>query len=220
MVGTHGKPGRPRSEAKRCAILTAATEVFLELGFGAASMDSVAQRAEVSKATVYKHFGSKEMLFGALIRARCRETLSPLQIPETDANDLEATLRATARRFVGLIMDERAVSLYRVVVAEASRFPELARAFYENGPKQAIGSLADYLCEEAARGHLDIRDPTMAAEHFFSLLSGYVHVRALLGIGRCRQAADLDDHIAGAVDTFMRAFASGASKAADAARDR
>ena len=206
MARARCRLGRPRSEAKRQAILTAATEVFLDLGFGAASMDSVAQRAAVSKATVYKHFGSKEKLFGAIIESRCRALMSPLLTPEIRSNELEATLRAIADRFVDLIMDASALALYRVVIAEAPRFPELARVFYENGPEQAIGNLAGYLSEETERGHLVISDSVGAAEQFFSLLSGYVHVRALLGMGACRPTSDLTDHIAGVVRTFMRAF--------------
>jgi len=210
MARAESRLGRPRSAAKRRAILTAGTEIFLELGFGAASMDSVARRAAVSKATVYKHFGSKEKLFAAIIETRCRALISPLLTPEIRSNELEATLRAIADRFVELIMEESTLALYRVVIAEAPRFPELARVFYENGPERAIGSLADYLSEETARGHLEMSEATGAAEQFFSLLSGYVHVRALLGIGACRPSSDLNDHIAGVVGTFLRAFAPGA----------
>ncbi len=209
MTGKQSARGRPRSEEKRSAVLDAATEIFLERGFGAASMDAVAQRAGVSKATVYKHFGSKEQLFGAIVEARCRELLAPLVIPEIRENDPQSTLRAIAERFMDLILDDRALAFYRVVIAQSVRFPELARAFYENGPGRAIKSLADYLAEENARGRLAVSDPIRAAEQFFSLLSGYVHVRALLGMEPYRQAPDLDGHIAGAVETFLRAFKAG-----------
>ncbi len=196
----------PRSMAKRKAILAAATEMFLELGFGAASMDLIAKRAGVSKATVYKHFRGKEALFGAIIEARCRQLMAPLLTPEMRPNGLEATLLATANGFMDLLMDPAALALYRVVVAEAPRFPELARAFYENGPKRAIGSLADYLSREAAAGYFDIADPVRAAEQFFSLTSGYVHMRALLGIDVPRRGADVQEHVRRAVDTFLRAY--------------
>ncbi len=206
MAETGDEPGRPRSAAKHEAILTAATEVFLERGFGAASMDLIARRAGVSKVTVYKHFGGKEALFGAIVEARCRRLMAPVLTPAARPNDLEATLLATATGFMDLLMDPSAVALYRLVVAEAPRFPELARAFYDNGPKRAIRSLADLLSEEAAAGRLDVGDPVRAAEQFFSLTSGYVHMRALLGIEVPRRGTDVQAQVRSAVDTFLRAY--------------
>src|SRR5262249_29879004 len=64
---THAKRGRPLHAAKHERIIAAATEAFLDFGFNAANMDLVAQRANVSKMTVYTHFKSKEALFGAII---------------------------------------------------------------------------------------------------------------------------------------------------------
>ncbi len=196
-----------RARHKREAILEAATRVFLEAGYAGASMDAITREAGVSKATVYSHFAGKEALFGAIVEARSRDVLAPLLTTEIRSNEPAATLRAVGNRFLDLIMDGSALALHRLVIAEAVRFPELARVFYENGPERAIRSLASYLSEQAALGRLAIRDPIGAAEQFFSLLSGYVQARALLGIAPRSDGPDLKGHVSNAVETFLRAYA-------------
>ncbi len=196
----------PQREMKRNAILTAAIEVFLSVGFSAASMDTIAQRAGVSKPTVYSHFGNKQKLFGAIIETQCHDLLIPLQASKIGANDLELTLHRIADHFMGLIMNESILALYRVVIAEAFHFPELAHVFYENGPGQTTQNFAHYLSEQTECGQLDIPDPTSAAEQFFSLLSGHVHIRALLGVESQSKALDMASHITNAIETFLRAY--------------
>ena len=205
MTHDHDKQKLPQREVKRKAILSAAKELFLDVGFGAASMDAITQKAGVSKPTVYNHFGNKENLFGAIIKDRCHNLLSSLEESEVPSNDLELTLRKTAEHFLGLIMSEPVLALYRVVIAEASRFPELALVFYENGPGQTTENFARYLSEQSEQGKLDISNPTKAAEQFFSLLSGHVHMRALLGIASHGDAPDIENHITMAIETFLRA---------------
>ena len=190
---------------KRSVILKAATEVFLDVGFGAASMDVITKKAGVSKPTVYNHFGNKEKLFGAIIREQCHDLLFSLEDSEVPSNELELTLRKTAEHFLGLVMSEPILALYRVVIAEASRFPELAHVFYENGPEQTTENFAHYLCEQSEEGKLDISDYMRAAEQFFSLLSGHVHIRALLGI-EPHNEAEMENHINDTVDIFLQIY--------------
>ena len=206
MTQTHKKLKLPQSELKRDAILTAAVDVFLGCGFGAASMDSIAQRAGVSKATVYSHFGNKEKLFGAIIKAQCHELLIPLQTADIASTDLELTLRKIADHFMSLVINKAILALYRVVISEASRFPELARAFYKNGPEQTTRNFAHYLAEQAAHGDLEISDPMRAAEQFFSLLSGHVHIRALLGVESGNEVEEMSNHITAAIETFLHTY--------------
>ena len=58
---------------KQEQILHAAGDLFLDLGFENTSMIKVAEAAEVSKQTIYSHFGSKEELFTAVINCKCVE---------------------------------------------------------------------------------------------------------------------------------------------------
>jgi len=87
------------SPGKRAVILEAAKKVFLEVGFGAASMDAIANEAKVSKQTVYNHFGSKEELFAAMVRDTCDSMTMAFAEAARDGNP-ENTLRAIAQRFM------------------------------------------------------------------------------------------------------------------------
>lgn len=202
-------PARVVSLTKRDAIIDAAAHEFLEQGYGAASMDAIARRANVSKATIYSHFENKHSLFGAIMTTRCQGV-----IPLFDSGDLagrspEEVLSAVAKRFLGfLIGHSAALSLYRLVVTEAPRSPELGRAFYENGPARAAGALAAYLAGLVTKGVLTLPDPRLAAEQFFGLVLGHAHIRLLLNLVDAPPSeAEIDRAVANAVTIFL----SGAS---------
>jgi len=131
---------RPLDPAKREAILCAAHELFLKDGYSQASMDEVARAAGVGKMTVYRHFGNKETLFEGMLRAVCDGMLA--RASEAPDGGLEDALRRTAWAFVDLITPPDRVGVYRLVVAEAERFPEMARRFHEAAVRRVIDHLA------------------------------------------------------------------------------
>jgi len=191
---------------KREAIIEAATECFLEAGYGAVSMDAIAHRAGVSKQTIYNHFGSKEDLFGAIIRGWCDQLLTPLLTPEIKAAGIEAALTSVARQFVELLLSPRSLALYRVLIAEAPRFPELGRISYLSGAAPAVDTLAHYLDEQRRTGGLAVQDSRLAAEQFFGMLNGHMQIRALLGIEPSPPPDAVAASIRRAVQTFLCAY--------------
>jgi hypothetical protein len=131
-------------------------------------------------------------------------------IPLFDQGDLAGrslceVLSAVARRFLSfLTTPNAALPLYRVVVSEAPRSPELGRAFYENGPARAAGALAAYLTQQVAKGALSVPDPRLAAEQFFGLVLGHAHLRLLLGLSdQAPSEAEIDRAVASAVGIFL-----------------
>ena len=200
-----------RSARKRRAILEAATEVFLRYGYRGASMDEIATRAAVSKQTVYKHFADKERLFSEIVIGTVDEASDPVQTEVRslqDSGDLEADLRDLARRQLTKVMQPRLLALRRLVIAEAGRFPELGRVFYERGPGRTMATLADTFERLAARGVLQIEDPQLAAAHFnWLIMSSPVNEAMLLGREELPSAADLDRHVKTGVRVFLAAYA-------------
>src|ERR1700674_5643646 len=83
---------RPRGELRRSQILDAAAKVFLENGYGGATIDLVVERAGASKATVYSFFGGKDGLFGAIVEERCELILSAFGDPEVADSDVLSAL--------------------------------------------------------------------------------------------------------------------------------
>lgn len=190
---------------KQDVIREAAKRVFLREGYGA-SMDLVAAEAGVSKQTVYNHFGSKEGLFRAIVAGLSEEFLTVLVEGRRVDDDPAATLRQLAQRFLGLLLAPSSLALHRMLVAEAPRFPDLARAVYMAGPAQAIERLAAYLEDQNRRRNLAVADPTLAAEQFFGGLTGQIHLRALLGV-RTPSADEVGRTVDNVVGAFLRAHA-------------
>ena len=191
-------------EGKREAILEGARRVFLDVGFGAASMDSIAVAAKVSKQTVYNHFGSKEELFAAMIRSTCDRMLVAFEEAARSGGP-EETLRAMARQVIDRVLDRDRLSLYRILIAEGPRFPELGQIFYECGPQVTRKYLADYFTEQNARGTMHVEDPAIAAEQFFGILSG-CNFKAQLGIEPAPVRGFIERYVENAVALMMRAY--------------
>ena len=191
-------------EGKREAILEAARKVFLDVGFGATSMDAIAVAAKVSKQTVYNHFGSKEELFGAMIRNVCDRMLTAFE-EATRSGKPEDTLRAIARQVVSKVLDRDRLLLYRLLMGEGQRFPELGQIFYECGPQVTRKFLTDYFIEQNAHGTLHVANPAVTADQFFGLLSG-CQLKAQLGIETTPSPEFLDLYIENAVSLMMAAY--------------
>jgi len=191
-------------EAKREAILEAARKVFMEVGFGAASMDVIANEAKVSKQTVYNHFGSKEDLFAAMIRYWVEQKLTVFN-EAAKSGKPEDTLRAVAHQFLDPGAAEQRVAMYRILMGEAPRFPELGEIFYKAGPAVVRKFAADYFAEQDKRGTLKVENPQLAAEMFFSMLNG-CQLKAQLGIERPPNRQSVDAYVDYAVGLMMRAL--------------
>jgi AcrR family transcriptional regulator len=173
---------RPRGEIRRSQILDAAVEVFLQYGYGGATIDLVVERAGASKATVYSFFGGKDGLFAAIVEERCERILSAFGDPEVVDSDVLHALAHIARRYMEVVMAPDAVGFYRLISAEGVRFPELARTFYRLGPDRTIAHLAGMLSIWRDRGLIRLDDPQLAAVQFFDSVSGDLHRRAMAGI--------------------------------------
>ena len=193
--------------AKARQILSAAREVFMAEGYGAASMDAIARAAGVSKATLYAHFAGKEDLFAAIVAAECERHAEVLSATDVDRLEVRAALVLIGRSFLDLILSPQALAIYRVVVAESGRFPELGRAFYASGPSRVLTRLAAYLGRVTEQGALSVPDPLLAAEQFIGMTRGAAYLRRLLGVAVGASEPDPGTVVDSAVEVFMRAYA-------------
>jgi AcrR family transcriptional regulator len=194
---------------KHRAILDAATAIFLREGYLGTSMDEIAARARVSKQTVYTHFADKERLFTEIVAATVDEASDPVYAEARqlrDSGDLEVDLGDLARRQLRLVMQPRLLALRRLVIAEATRFPQLGRTFYERGAGRTVAALAETFAGLAARDLLDVDDPLLAATHFnWLVMSAPVNQAMLLGRAD-PDPAELDRFAEGGVRAFLAAY--------------
>ena len=200
-------PGRPKDMEKRAAILEAAKQLFVMQGFEGTSMDAIANKAGVSKLTVYSHYRDKETLFAEAVRSKC-DTLMPEELFRADLKGpLRKQLLAIARAFFDLITSEDAIAIHRTIVANARTAPKLADRFWQAGPLKVQEGLESFLRAEVEAGKLDIADLHRAASQFFCLLKGECHARMEFGCGDPPTPREIDDHLNATVDLFLRAYA-------------
>ena len=159
------------AEQKRAAIVEAATRLFLDAGYAGTSLAKVAEAAEVSKATLFKQFPTKAALFDAIVTESWKvEDEGDLPSP----GDLRAGLTAIGRRYVALLTRPGMAALFRIVIAELPRFPELGEAHFERGKMPYFDSVRRYLDTENALGAARLDDPELAATQFLGMISNYV----------------------------------------------
>lgn len=165
------------AQEKRALIVRAATDLFLELGYDRSSLARIAENAEVSKATLFKQFPTKAALFDAII------TESWAGDTEGDlprAGDLAEGLAVIGRRYAELLARPEMSDLFRIVIAELPRFPELAKAQFSQGKMPYFASVSRYLEAETQAGTAQIADVDLAATQFLGMISNYVFWPRLL----------------------------------------
>lgn len=183
----------------RQRVLDAACEAFREEGYQV-SIDRIAQRAQVARQTLYNHFPSKEALFAEVVRHAIKSVLVTLD----GDGDVRATLLAFGDAYRAKLLSPEGIAIFRTMVAEAPRFPPLARQFFEQGPATTRRRLAEYLARAMNQGTLRRDDPDFAAEMLTAMLVDFDRLRGLINL-----QTDLakPDKTAQVVDTFLRAFA-------------
>jgi AcrR family transcriptional regulator len=202
-----GRPGRP---AKRGLVLDAGVAEFLAKGYAGATLASIAARAGVSTATVFKHFRTKADLFGAIMgRVFGVDDAAP---EPPSALDPAETLRAIGRGYAATLSDPRIRALFRVVIAEVPRFPELGRELYEKGKRPYLDRLEAALAAHVAAGRLAIDDPPLAARQFLGMINDVVFWPHQLVVDL--PDADADAVVEAASRVFLRAYAPGPEAAA------
>ena len=128
---------------------------------------------------------------------------------------VRAALAAFGGRLLRFFLEERPLAIHRVVIAESTRFPELGRAFYDNGPAALFRTLAEWLAGQTEAGRLAVTDAAMAAEQFVGMLRTSLFLRATLGLTPPTEA-EIDATVEAAVTMFLKAYARPDCSACDA----
>ena len=196
---------RPRGETRREQILDAATAVFLEHGYAGATIELVVARAGASKATIYSFFGDKEGLFTALIDERAERILAGFADVEIGTVDVRTALAEIARQYMAVAMSPDAIGLYRLVLAEGPRFPDLVRRLYRVGHDRVAAGVAEALRAWADRGRISADEPDRLATQLLDIVRGDLHLRTVAGLPPDDLAQAIESNIDHGVRTFWRA---------------
>ncbi len=184
-------------------ILVAAEELFLRAGFGDTSMQAVATRAGVAKATVYSNFPSKEDLFAAVIKRRAECNKLDIQHIDLASDDITTTLVDLAVAFLLDIYSREQIELFQTVVSDARRFPKLGRLMLEGPFLETHGKITDYFARLIGNGELRVSDANMAVELFLGIIKAEKHVKLLFSQEVNVQTESIRAVAEHAVDVFL-----------------
>ena len=186
---SHTRRGRPANEALGQTIVDTAGELFAELGFQATTLDKVAQRAKISKLSIYRHFENKEALFGAAFAARCNQ-LIPGALFEDVEGSAEDQLMAVGTSMLRTLLRPEVRNVEAMVMVDMTSQESLSKLHYEAGPAHIIAQIEALLRQLHAKAVLNVPDPLRSARLFAALFKG----SDLLIIARFDQARAEDDN--------------------------
>ncbi|WP_284948196.1 TetR/AcrR family transcriptional regulator [Acidisoma cladoniae] len=180
-----GRPPNTETGEVEARILDAATALFMEQGYEGVSFEQISSMAHAGKATIYARYVNKEALFRAVIR---RSIDKRLALAETAVGTIESGDRLTQTTLFLLdrMLTAEAVSLTRVVIGEAPRFPSLARLVDEFGRQRAVEIIYRVLAAEHQSGvisdaNVDRLPDKETASRFLEQLYPPLILRALIG---------------------------------------
>ncbi len=202
-----GPPLSVRGQRKLDQIIEGAGEVFAAQGFGGASVDEIARRAGISKATMYRYFPDKAAIFDAYVRREFDRQSEGISAIDFEHSSLEDVLRQVGRGFIAFMLSPASRSIYRIAVAESERFPELALAFFLSGPDGARARLEPSLAAAMERGELAQGDPNLASFQFFELCKARLFYRSLFCQDCDVSDAAINAQAEASVRTFLKAYA-------------
>ena len=198
-----GRPSKADAEQIGQRIIDAATELFFTLGYGATSVEAVARRAGISKRTFYHRFANKSALLSAVVHRTIDRMRPPADVPLLDGADLPAILGGLAGLILRAALSPPAIALNRLIVAESSRFPDLASVVTNQGAiEEAVRLIAGVLEREARAGNLSVDDPTFAAQQFLYMVITVPQRRAM-GLGVPMTPVEIDAWPRDVVNLFL-----------------
>jgi AcrR family transcriptional regulator len=205
-----GRPPKGQAEALGDHVVAVADALFIEKGYGATSMATVSARARVGKQTLYRRFPDKATLFREVIRRR----IDAMLVTPTDGamgQDPLGELKKMARAALDTVLDPEFVRLYRVIIAEALPFPELACAAADNWGSSFADRCIDATRRAQAMGLCKPGDPETLAKCFLWSVTGEALLKGLAGQAPPSTAAERDAHLEIAWTIFLDGIATTAA---------
>lgn len=196
--------GRPSDQAKRDAIVEAASHRFFDVGFAATSIEQVAADAGVSKVTIYNHFGDKRALFAAAVVLECEKMRGYFSLEDMPSGTIRERLTVIAKAMFEFLSRPEMIQFERRIAAETEKEPAIGLAFLEAGPWRMKQAFSAYLAHASATGELRIADPQLAAEQFVSMAKGMGDLERRFGSLPSKE--ENERRVAGAVDVFLAAY--------------
>lgn len=196
-------PPTKRGHERCVALLVSATDLFLERGYDAVSLDDIVQHAGGSKASIYKYFGNKEGLFKAICDYRREQFFKDICIPfEHGKDDLRVYLIQTLMNVKQHLMLPENVAFLRLIIEQTQRNPELALYIHEQGPKHIQIAIANALTKADEIGLIQCKQPIYSAQLYFGIIRN-IEWCVLMGVPIRENDQETINYITYCVDRFL-----------------
>jgi AcrR family transcriptional regulator len=195
-----------KNVGKRQKIIRGAQEVFLALGFDAASMDDIARAAGVSAGTLYRYFENKEQLFHVVCKTACAQAAEIELSFDGGGRDLEVVLTRFGIDMVTSICRPDRVSLLRILIPMAGRMPEIGNSFFQAMPAPLIARLVDFLKRQVETGVLAVDDCELAGEQLVDACHSTLLKPMILGSGAPPTRERIRYVVTAAVSAFLAGY--------------
>ncbi len=172
---TQVRVGRPRSDESAQLtdkVLDTAMRLFAERGYEATSIAAIATEARVGKHTIYRRYADKAALFRACVERMALRILEARAGEDSETGRPLQRLKAIVLRAAYAAVDLQMVALYRMAIAEALRFPEIAAMFNDPMSDPLIARCADLVREAQQNGELRSEDPVVLSELALEMTAG------------------------------------------------
>lgn len=197
--GPGGRPTREEAERRHRGLLATAFRLFLEKGWDGVSVEEISRQSGVAKGFIYARYPDKAALFVGAIERLMADAIGTLHLVEPLPENVEQGLYEFGRKLLDIVLQPEALAFHRQFIAEAGRFPELAKLFIARN--RARDLILNVLQTYADRGAIALRDPHLTAEHFAILVVGIPRMVALL-VGR-EPPAEEERRLRAAVRLFL-----------------
>lgn len=167
--------------ARRDKIVDTATELFLEQGYDAVTIDEIVRVVGGSKSSLYKNFGGKEGLLSESVQHICAGFLRAIDDLDVSSLSPEDGLRVLGATLMRTLLEDRHVAFQRLVIAVSGRFPELARTWFESGPGRSRAAIAGFITAKQQAGAMRPCAPQMLAVQYHDMIVTDLLYRALAG---------------------------------------
>ncbi|MEM6896951.1 MAG: TetR/AcrR family transcriptional regulator [Pseudomonadota bacterium] len=155
-------------------VVEGATEIFLTQGYERASVDEIARRAGVSKATLYSYFPDKRLLFVEVMKRECERRAKIAEEFIDKSDPPEIVLPQAGHVMLDIFFSDFGQQIFRMCVSESGKFKELGQAFYDCGPGLVEREVIPYFELAEARGELKIPDKLLACHQFTDLCKAWL----------------------------------------------
>ena len=167
------RPPRTKRGAEKAEKLRqVAAQLFLAHGFDGVSVDEIVRAGGGSKTNVYSYFGNKERLFVIVVDELCQEFLSPLAALDVARRPLQEGLREFGRKLLDVLLSQRHLSFYRLIIAESGRFPEIGETWRQRGPDRVKSMIASFIATHVDARQISSHDTLRIARLFHDMITG------------------------------------------------